>query len=416
MLDVTGLAQKGGAVMSHVQIANRPADIHATRIAMGEADLVIGCDAIVTASDECGSRMQPGHTRVVVNSAETPTAAFIKDPNWRFPGASAEADIRAAAGEYVSLVDANRFAVALMGDAIYTNPFVLGYAWQKGWLPLLHESLVRAIELNAVQVEKNLAAFEWGRRAAHDLAAVTRLAHGTQTQDGAAPGKIITLHTPKALDTLIDKRLDYLAKYQNTAYAARYGRLVAEVRAAEAALGASDFLLTEAVARNLHKLMAYKDEYEVARLYADPAFLEKVKSSFEGDWKIKFHLAPPALSKKDAHGRLVKKQYGPWMMPAMRVLARLKFLRGTAIDPFGRTEERKMERALIGEYEALVRELIAGLTMPKLPLAIELASLPDSMRGYGHIKDNNVKAAKVKWDKLVARWRDRDGGEKRQVA
>jgi indolepyruvate ferredoxin oxidoreductase len=270
---------------------------------MGEADLVIGCDAIVTASDECGSRMQPGHTRVVVNSAETPTAAFIKDPNWRFPGASAEADIRAAAGEHVSLVDANRFAVALMGDAIYTNPFVLGYAWQKGWLPLLHESLVRAIELNAVQVEKNLAAFEWGRRAAHDLAAVTRLAHGTQTQDGAAPGKIITLHTPKALDTLIDKRLDYLAKYQNTAYAARYGRLVAEVRAAEAALGASDFLLTEAVARNLHKLMAYKDEYEVARLYADPAFLEKVKSSFEGDWKIKFHLAPPALSKKDAHGR-----------------------------------------------------------------------------------------------------------------
>jgi len=418
VLDVTGLAQKGGAVMSHVQIANRPADIHATRIAMGEADLVIGCDAIVTASDECGSRMQPGHTRVVVNSAQTPTAAFIKDPNWRFPGASAEADIRAAAGEHVALVDANRFAVALMGDAIYTNPFVLGYAWQKGWAPLRHESLIRAIELNAVQVEKNLAAFEWGRRAAHDMDALRRVVESQHGARDASPGKIIALHTPKALDSLIDKRLAYLAKYQNAAYAARYGRLVAAVRAAEAGLDAGDgqYPLTEAVARNLHKLMAYKDEYEVARLYADPAFMEKVKSSFEGDWKIRFHLAPPSTSKKDAHGHLVKKQYGPWMMSAMRVLTRLKFLRGTALDPFGGTEERKMERALIVEYEALVKELIAGLTVQKLPLAVELASLPDSMRGYGHIKDNNVKAAKIKWNALLARWRNDEGSQARQVA
>lgn len=242
--------------------------------------------------------------------------------------------------------------------------------------------------------------------------AVARLAQGTHD---ATPAKVIALHTPKALDALIDKRLDYLSKYQNAAYAAKYGRLVAQVRAAEAELGVGDYLLTEAVAKNLHKLMAYKDEYEVARLYADPAFIEKVKSSFEGDWKIKMHLAPPAFSKKDAHGHLVKKQYGPWMMSAMRVLARLKVLRGTALDPFGRTDERKMERALIGEYEALVKELIAGLTPQKLPLAIELASLPDSMRGYGHIKENNVKAAKVKWEKLLARWRDQSG-EKRQVA
>jgi indolepyruvate ferredoxin oxidoreductase len=418
VLDVTGLAQKGGAVMSHVQIANRPADIHATRIAMGEADLVIGCDAIVTASNECGSRMQPDHTKVVVNSAATPTAEFIKNPNWSFPGASAEADIRAAAGEHVALVDANRFALALMGDAIYTNPFVLGYAWQKGWVPLRHESLTRAIELNAVQVEKNLAAFEWGRRAAHDLAAVKRLAdahHGVQEAPGS---KVIALHTPKALDTLIEKRLEYLVKYQNAAYASRYGRLVAEVRAKEASLGLGDgqYALTEAVARNLHKLMAYKDEYEVARLYADPAFLDKVRASFEGDWKVKVHLAPPSLSKKDSHGHLVKKQYGPWMMPAMRVLARLKFLRGSALDPFGRTEERQMERALIGEYEALVRELMSGLTTQKLALAVELASLPDSMRGYGHVKENNVKAAKIKWNALLTRWRSDDGGEKRAVA
>jgi indolepyruvate ferredoxin oxidoreductase len=419
VLDVTGLAQKGGAVMSHVQIANKPADIHATRIAMGEADLVIGCDAIVTASDECGSRMQPDHTRVVVNSAQTPTAEFIKNPNWRFPGASAEADIRAAAGEHVAMVDANRFSVALLGDAIYTNPFVLGFAWQRGWVPLRHESLVRAIELNAVQVEKNLAAFEWGRRAAHDLESVRRIVGSlgrAPSQEGSS--KIIALHSPKALDKLIEKRLAYLSDYQNEAYAARYGRLVAQVRSAEAELDIGDgqYALTEAVAKNLHKLMAYKDEYEVARLYADPAFVEKVKSSFEGDWKIKFHLAPPAFSKKDAKGHLVKKQYGPWVLPAMRVLAKMKFLRGTAFDMFGKTEERKMERSLIVEYEALVKELVAGLTPQKLALAIELASLPDSMRGYGHVKDNNVRAAKTKWDALLARWRDGRGGEARQVA
>jgi indolepyruvate ferredoxin oxidoreductase len=418
VLDVTGLAQKGGAVMSHVQIATRPGDIHATRIAMGEADLVIGCDAIVTASDECGSRMQPGHTRVVVNSAETPTAEFVKNPNWRFPGVSTEADIRAAAGEHVALVDANRFAVALLGDAIYTNPFVLGYAWQRGWVPLRHESLTRAIELNAVQVEKNLAAFEWGRRAAHDPDALMRL---TKSQGrGAAEGssKIIALHTPKALDTLIEKRLVYLAAYQDEAYATRYGRIVADVRIAEAALNLGDgqFALTDAVAKNLHKLMAYKDEYEVARLYADPAFLEKLKGSFEGDWKPKLHLAPPMFSKKDAHGHLIKKQYGPWIFSAMRVLARFKFLRGTVLDIFGKTAERKMERALVTDYEALVKELVAGLTVQKLPLAIELASLPDSMRGYGHIKDNNVKAARIKWNTLLARWREREGSETRQVA
>jgi indolepyruvate ferredoxin oxidoreductase len=366
--------------------------------------------------------MQPGHTRVVVNSAETPTAEFIKNPNWRFPGASAEADIRTAAGEIVALVDANRFAVALLGDAIYTNPFVLGFAWQRGWVPLRHESLVRAIELNAVQVEKNLAAFEWGRHAAHDLEGLTRFVKA-QGRGGLSPGseggsKIIALHTPKALDALIEKRIAYLADYQNDAYAARYGRLVAEVRKAEATLGLGDgsYALTEAVAKNLHKLMAYKDEYEVARLYADPAFVERLKGSFEGDWKVKFHLAPPMLSKKDAHGHLIKKQYGPWVLSAMKVLAKMKFLRGTSFDIFGKTEERKMERTLITDYEALVKELIGGLTAEKLPLAIELANLPDSMRGYGHVKDNNVNAARVKWNALLTRWRGHEGSETRQVA
>jgi len=425
VLDVTGLAQKGGAVMSHVQIANRPDDIHATRIAMGEASLVIGCDAIVTAGDDCVSRMQEGVTHVVLNSAPTPTAEFIKNPQWQFPGSNTEADVRAAAGvENVATVNANRYALALLGDAIYTNPFVLGYAWQKGWLPLTHESLVRAIELNAVQVEKNLAAFEWGRRVAHDRAAVDQLVKKPLSEQNAASletaagAKIVSLHTPRALDTLIDKRAQYLAAYQNEAYAQRYRAFVDDVRRAEAKLEHPDGQapLTEAVAKNLHKLMAYKDEYEVARLYADPAFIEKLKASFEGDWKLNFHLAPPAFAKHDEKGHLVKKQYGPRMLSAMRMLAKLKFLRGTALDPFGRTEERRHERALIGEYEALMREVIGGLSEANLPLAVELANLPDAVRGYGHVKENNLKATRAKWATLLEKWRSPENGAARQVA
>ena len=416
VLDVTGLAQKGGAVMSHVQISHAPTDIHATRIAMGEADLVIGCDALVTAGDECTSRMRHDATRVVVNSAQTPTADFIKNPNWSFPGLSAEQDIRAAAGDAVDLVDANRFAVALLGDAIYTNPFVLGYAWQKGWLPLTLASLERAIELNAVQVDKNRAAFDWGRRAAHDLASVQQAAAG-DARNAQAGATVITLHTKKSVDTLIAKRVDFLTAYQNAAYAARYAAFVDKVRAAERALADGDAAqepLTEAVARSLFKLMAYKDEYEVARLQSDPAFLARLSAQFEGDWKLKFHLAPPLFAKKDAHGHLVKKAYGPWMMSAFRMLAKLKCLRGTGLDPFGRTDERRTERALIGEYEALVDELVGKLNAANRPLALELAALPDGIRGYGHVKENNLRAVRQKWNTLLAQWRSQAGSQNHQ--
>jgi indolepyruvate ferredoxin oxidoreductase len=417
VLDVTGLAQKGGAVMSHVQIAKAPVDIHATRIAMGEADLVIGCDAIVAASDESTSRMNQGHTRVVVNSAKTPTSEFIHNPDWMFPGSSTERDIRAAAGEQVDLVDANRLTVALLGDAIYTNPFVLGYAWQRGWLPLAHRSLVRAIELNGVQVEKNIAAFEWGRCAAHDLPSVERAAAPSTSRE-ATGATVITLHTAKAVDALIDKRAAYLTAYQNEAYAKRYRLLVDAVRQAESALeddGSTHETLTEAVARNFHKLMAYKDEYEVARLQTDPAFLARLRGQFEGDWKLNFYLAPPLLGRRDAQGHLIKKRYGSWMLSAFKLMAKLKFLRGSALDPFGMTAERRAERKLIGEYEALVREIVDGLSAEKLPLAIELANLPDGIRGYGHVKEKNLRAVQAKWGALLARWRA-PGGASRHAA
>lgn len=228
---------------------------------------------------------------------------------------------------------------------------------------------------------------------------------------------MIALHTKKAVDALIAKRVEFLTAYQNAGYAARYAAFVDKVRAAERALADGDAMqepLTEAVARNLFKLMAYKDEYEVARLQSDPAFLARLSAQFEGDWKLKFHLAPPLFAKKDAHGHLVKKAYGPWMMSAFRLLAKAKFLRGTAFDPFGRTEERRTERALIGEYEALIDEVLAKLTAGNRPLAVELASLPDGIRGYGHVKDNNLRAVRQKWNTLLAQWRSPTGGQSRQ--
>ncbi|VVE38839.1 indolepyruvate ferredoxin oxidoreductase [Pandoraea capi] len=416
-LDVTGLAQKGGAVTSHVQIALQPEDIHATRIAMGDARVVIGCDAITTASDDTLSRVQHGVTNLVVNSAHTPTAEFIRNPNWRFPGSSTENDIRAAAGDNVDFVDANHLALRLLGDTIYTNPFVLGYAWQKGWVPLSYAALVRAIELNGVAIEKNKQAFEWGRRAAHDLATVRKLAQQNEAPESSATGgKLITLHSPRALDTLIQRRYDQLVAYQDRAYAERFKQTVDRVRAAESALpnDVSHMPLTEAVARALYKLMAYKDEYEVARLYTDPAFMKKINEQFEGNFSLRFHLAPPSLAKHDDKGHLIKKAYGPWMMKAFGILAKFKGLRGGAFDIFGRTEERRMERALIGEYEALVTELVTHLNEHNLSLAVQLAELPQEMRGYGHVKEQNVAATRIKWTKLLAQFRD--GGSHRVAA
>ncbi|AJP59083.1 indolepyruvate ferredoxin oxidoreductase [Pandoraea vervacti] len=415
-LDVTGLAQKGGAVTSHVQIALQPEDIHATRIAMGDARVVIGCDAITTASDDTLSRVQQGVTNIVVNSAHTPTAEFIRNPNWRFPGASTENDIRAAAGENVDFVDANHLALRLLGDTIYTNPFVLGYAWQKGWVPLSYAALIRAIELNGVAIEKNKQAFEWGRRAAHDLATVRKLAQQNEAPSSASGGKLITLHSPRALDALIQRRYDQLVAYQDRAYAERFKQTVDRVRAAESALpnDASQMPLTEAVARALYKLMAYKDEYEVARLYTDPAFMQKINEQFEGNFSLRFHLAPPSLAKHDDKGHLVKKTYGPWMMKAFGVLAKFKGLRGGAFDIFGKTQERRTERALIGEYETLVNELVSGLNEHNVALAVQLAELPQEIRGYGHVKEQNLAATRIKWTKLLAQFRD--GGSHRVAA
>jgi indolepyruvate ferredoxin oxidoreductase len=403
VLDMAGLAQKGGAVFSHVQIAARPQDLFATRIAMGEADLVLGCDLIVTTSNEALSKMQAGKTRAVINTAESPTADFVRNPDWQFAGASLTQQVRDAVGgqENCAFVDATGLATALLGDAIYTNPFVLGYAWQKGWIPLAHETLVRAIELNGVAVEANKRAFEWGRAAAHDLDAVRKVAW---------PAQVIELkRTASSLDEIVARRVEFLTAYQNAAYARRYADLVERVRRVESdRLGATK--LAEAVARSYFKLLAYKDEYEVARLHADPAFRAKIAAQFEGvdgkPYKLNFHLAPPLLARVDpATGKPRKLRFGPWMLGVFTVLAKLRFLRGTAFDVFGATAARRTERALIGEYEALVDELLGKLAADNHAVAVQLASLPEEIRGFGHVKARNLERVRGEWTELLARFR-----------
>jgi len=404
VLDMAGLAQKGGAVISHVQIAPTPAALHATRIAMGEARLVIGCDAIVSASAEVLSKTRPGVTAAAINSANTPTAEFIHNPRWQFPGASAEQDLRASVGDACAFIDANAWAVTLLADSIYSNPLLLGFAWQKGWIPLRRESLARAIVLNGVSVEKNQLAFDWGRYLAH---------HGEAALGAllkpAARAQVVSM--PETLDGVIRQRETMLTAYQNAAYAARYSAVVARVRGAEKALGAGGRLpLTEAVARNLAKLMAYKDEYEVARLYADPAFLDKLRARFEGepgrDYQLGFHLAPPLLARRDARGHLVKRRFGPATLGVFRLLARARGLRGTAFDVFGKTAERRAERRLIEDYIGMVDEFCATLDAARLDTAVALASLPDDIRGFGHVKEASMEKAAVLRGQLLARYRE----------
>jgi indolepyruvate ferredoxin oxidoreductase len=281
----------------------------------------------------------------------------------------------------------------LMGDSIYTNPMLLGYAWQKGLIPLSRESLLRAMELNGVAVENNKTAFEWGRRAAHDPAAVEQV---------LAPAQVIEFRQRETLESVIARRVEFLTAYQHAAYAASYRDFVEKVRLAELPLGRT--ALTEAVARNLFKLMAYKDEYEVARLHAHSGFQEKIAALFEGDYKVHYHLAPPLIAKRNEKGELQKKKYGPGMLAAFRILAGLKGLRGTPLDIFGRNEERRGERALITRYCASLEQVLAKLDSANSGLALEIARIPDQIKGFGHVKARNLAAAETQWEQLLRQW------------
>jgi len=398
--DSGGLAQKGGATWSHVLIGATQEAIRTTRVSMAAADLIMGCDPIVTAGKETVLRMASGRTHVALNVHSTPTAGFVKDGNWQNPAQACAQEIAKAVGEAaVGSFNADAAAVKLLGDSLYTNPMMLGYAWQKGWIPLSRESLLRAIELNAVAVAQNQTAFEWGRHAAHHWAAVEKLLD---------PGQVIEFRRAPALDEVVAKRVEFLTAYQNAAYAQDYLACVNKVRQAESAGGAS-LSLSDAVARNLFKLMAYKDEYEVARLHADAAFHRRIGDMFEGDFSLHYHLAPPLLAKKNDKGELQKQKFGPATLRLFKLLAALKGLRGTALDVFGRSEERRQERALIVEYKACVEELLGGVgnfsDASQVRLAVEIARVPEQIKGFGHVKARNLAAARQNWQALMARFR-----------
>jgi indolepyruvate ferredoxin oxidoreductase len=393
--DSAGLAQKGGATWSHVLIADDQEAIRTTRVSMAAADLIIGCDPIVSAGKETLQRMLQGRTHVALNAYSTPTAAFVKNANWQNPAEQCAADIANAVGlEGLSAFDANRVSTQVLGDTIYINPMLLGFAWQKGWVPLGHEALIRAIELNDVAVAQNIAAFEWGRHCAHHWNVVEAL---------LAPAQVIQFHKPQGVDALVAKRVAFLTDYQNASYAKRYSDVVARVKVAEAAFHKTS--LSEAVARNLFKLMAYKDEYEVARLHTNTAFLQKIGDMFEGDYTVNYHLAPPIISKANEKGELQKQKFGPLMLTGFKLLKHFKVLRATPLDIFGNTEEREMERALIGEYVASIDEVLAKLNADNHALALEIANLPDAVKGFGHVKARNVVAVRSKWDGLMEKWR-----------
>ena len=392
--DAAGLAQKGGATWSHVFIAQQQADILTTRVSAASADLVMGCDPIVTAGKETLQRMLAGRTHVALNAHSAPTAAFVHQPDWQNPADQCVAEITQAVGvQGVSAFDAERVATQVLGSSLYVNPMLLGYAWQKGWVPLSREALLQAMTLNNVAVQANQAAFEWGRHCAHDGAAVQRL---------LAPEQTVHWRRAVPLDELVAEREAFLEAYQNAAYARRYRELVDRVREAEAPLNKAT--LTQAVAKNLFKLMAYKDEYEVARLHTDAAFVQKIQQQFEGDYRVHHHLAPPLLAQTNARGELQKQKFGTWVRPVMATLKHFKFLRGTALDVFGYTHERRTERALIDQYRESVLAMLQHLGPHNHALAVEMANVPEQIKGFGHVKARHLAAAKVRWNALKTEW------------
>jgi indolepyruvate ferredoxin oxidoreductase len=403
-LDVTGLAQKNGAVSSHVRIARRPEDLHATRIANGSADLLIACDLVVATSPENLPRVGAGRSVAVVNSDVAPTADFASRPDLDLrPDAMEETLRRAAGAEASHFLPATRLATALLGDALATNLFLLGYAFQLGRVPVSLAALERAIELNGRAAELNLRAFAWGRLAAHDRAAV----------DAAAKPLLEGRAEPetRTLDALVAHRADFLTAYQSAAWAQRYRDFVARVAARERALGDGRDDLARAVARYLFKLMAYKDEYEVARLYTDGSFRRQLEREFEGDYRLRIHLSPQFLpgflAPRDPESGRVKKWSipAPLMFAGFRVMAALRRLRGTPLDVFGWGAHRRLERRMIGEYQATVLALLEGLSGENRPLAVEIASLPEYVRGFDSVKEQQLAEVREKERELLAAYR-----------
>ena len=407
VLDMAGLAQKGGAVFSYIRFAENSESIHAIRVAAGRADLILGGDIVVAGSRKILAAVKPGSTEMIINTAEFLPGEFTRNADFSLPSERLKRTILADAGrDKTHFINASSIANALFGQSIGANMFMVGYAYQLGAIPLSAAAIEKAIELNGEAVRMNRAAFHWGRRAVVDPAALESLAKPATAVANDAR------HLSESFEETIERRVKFLTAYQNAAYAAHYRALVDKVNAAEAAQAPGKCGLADAVARYLFKLMAYKDEYEVARLYTDGAFLKQVESEFDGNnLRFEFHLAPPLLARIDkSTGQARKMSFGPWMLPAFRLLAKLKFLRGTPLDPFGRSLERRTERNLIGDYEAVLDEVLAKLTPENHHLAVGLAVIPEKIRGFGHVKQRHLIAAKADEAALLDQFRSGSPG------
>jgi indolepyruvate ferredoxin oxidoreductase len=402
VMDMTGLAQKGGSVVSHIQVAPPEAEILSAHVNVGAASLLIGCDAVVAAAPDNLGRVSPERGFIVASNHETTTGQFTRNADFKLPMTALRERLASAVQPgRLDIFDAIDLATKLVGDAVGANLLLLGYAWQRGLVPLSLPAIEAAIELNGVAVTLNKSAFAWGRRAAIDLAAVIEAAALT----GQAPAHHRISET---LDEAVARRTAFLIAYQNKAYAARYEAVVRRVQAAEDAIGAVDHGLTEAVARTLFQLMAYKDEYEVARLHTETGFLERLRQQFDGRARLKFHMAPPLLARRDpVTGQPKKIALGGWAIPVFRLLAAGKGLRGTALDVFGYSAERRTERRLISDYLDLIdHQLLPGLTPASHKAAVALAEAPRAIKGYGHVKAANQAKVAALQDKLLADFRE----------
>lgn len=400
VLDFTGLSQKNGEVMSEVRLAPNPEDLKSIRIATGNADVLLGCDLVVAAGAGVQKRLRFGKTRAVVNTHLIPTAGFTAQPDMEMDAKRMRKMIANALGpENATFLNATAITSALMGNSVTANTFVLGMAWQLGLIPLGRTAMEQAITLNGVAVADNHRAFKWGRLAVQDQKAV---------EDAAAPslaGRALAETPPEGFETLVTNRVAELTAYQNAGYSRRYEAFVRRVADAENAQTPGQTAMAEAVARYLYKLMAYKDEYEVARLFTDGRFQERLASQFSDIDHLRFHLAPPLISRSDPEtGNLIKGDYGPWVLKALKVLRPLRRLRGTAFDPFGYTKERRQERLQISQYEQVITGLIDNLSPDRHTLAVEIAKIPEGIRGYGHIKARHLEQAQEKEAILLAQF------------
>ena len=396
VVDQLGFAQKGGPVKTHVQFSNKPDNIKAVRISQGKADLLLGCDMLAASDDQSLGSVLKGRSYAVINNHQSVTGDFTRDTGMEFPVKKVRERLTAVVGEdSLDFIESNRIATALMGDSIASNLFMVGHAWQKGRIPLSEEALMKSIELNGVAIAFNQQAFQWGRQFAHNQDAVMDLLQAASTK----PSEVVM-----TLQQKVELRVKELCAYQNAKYADRYKQLVDRVLVIDQKL--SKTKLSDAVAFYAHKLMAYKDEYEVARLHASPEFRNKLEAQFEGKYKLEFNLAPPIISPKDkVTGKPQKIQLGGWMLTAFGLMAKFKFLRGTAFDIFGKSAERKMERRFIEDYFNTVNELLETVSEENYELAVAIARIPEDIRGYGHIKEEYAEKAEAKWGSLLDNWR-----------